>query len=89
MNAENLRAEYIKDKKDVPKLPKTLTNKKEFFTEEYVEWLEQKLVKKLTIPDVSKRSELLIAYDKWKGLEMNGTDKVYIDTFLDQYNSNL
>jgi hypothetical protein len=44
----------------------------------------------LNLGNVSKRSELLIAFYKWtNGKELTGTDKVEIETFLDEYKSNL
>ena len=37
------------------------------------------------IDTASNQRALLIAYDTWRGLKMSGTDKIYIDTFLEQY----
>ena len=47
MNKISLRSDYIDENKDVPKLPHSLINQKEYFTDEYVEWLEQIVIKKI------------------------------------------
>ena len=51
----------------------------------YVEWLEQKLVKNLTIPCVSDRRELLIAFcNKWNNdrTDFAKIELEEIDSFL-------
>jgi len=46
-------------------------------------------VENLHLQLVSNRRELLIAYEKWGNTNIDGTDKIYIDTFLEQYKNNL
>jgi len=51
---------------------------------DYAEWLEQKLINLLTIPDVSKQRELLIAFmgRKWHEDEIMNSDEEIVDMYL-------
>ncbi len=85
----NLREDYKKEKGKWANVVCSDTEGNTYFTDDYVEWLEEKLVKNCSIPDVSQQRELLIAYHKHNTMIRNEELDKFIENYVDDYLSNL